>query len=199
MEDPPITDEDRARFWAQVASPNEWGCRLWSGSKHGRFIHGDLMMSIESFVSLTEFGVRRWESILVKTCLVDLCVEPGHLELKPVDWCAAFQTVCSREFAWCLRDHQFSSGDEWRKRCSICGWVSPRETCSRALLELPPERGVALEMLAAELYADDPSLSKRRFRKAMRSEMNARGLAASWGVVDALYDRERARLQELYE
>ncbi|MEV4864258.1 hypothetical protein [Streptomyces ossamyceticus] len=50
----------------------------------------------------------------------------------------------------------------------------------------------AVAMLAAELYATDPPPSKRRFREAMRSEMNARGLTGGWDTIDALYDRERA-------
>lgn len=50
----------------------------------------------------------------------------------------------------------------------------------------------AVAMLAAELYATDPPPSKRRFREAMRSEMNARGLTGGWDTIDALYDREKA-------
>ncbi|MEV5314274.1 hypothetical protein [Streptomyces sp. NPDC052610] len=50
----------------------------------------------------------------------------------------------------------------------------------------------AVAMLAAELYATDPPPSKRKFRAAMRAEMNARGLTGSWDTIDALYDREKA-------
>ncbi|GAT81090.1 hypothetical protein STXM2123_1791 [Streptomyces sp. F-3] len=50
----------------------------------------------------------------------------------------------------------------------------------------------ALALLAAELYATDPPPSKRKFRAAMRAEMNARGLTGSWETIDALYDRERS-------
>ncbi|MDX3578643.1 hypothetical protein [Streptomyces sp. FL07-04A] len=60
-------------------------------------------------------------------------------------------------------------------------------------LEGPREansRSVAL--LAVELYATDPPPSKRKFREAMRAEMNARGLTGGWDVIDALYDREKA-------
>lgn len=54
------------------------------------------------------------------------------------------------------------------------------------------DRQKALAMLAAELYATEPPPSKRRFREAMRAEMNARGLVGSWETIDALYDREKA-------
>ncbi|MCZ4516424.1 hypothetical protein O3Q52_51645 [Streptomyces sp. ActVer] len=50
----------------------------------------------------------------------------------------------------------------------------------------------AVGMLAAELYATDPPPSKRKFREAMRAEMNGRGLTGGWDTIDALYDRERA-------
>lgn len=50
----------------------------------------------------------------------------------------------------------------------------------------------AVAMLAAELYATDPPPSKRKFREAMRAEMNARGLTGGWDTIDALHDRERA-------
>lgn len=58
----------------------------------------------------------------------------------------------------------------------------------------PPmeDRHQALALLAAELYATDPPPSKRRFREAMRAEMNARGLTGGWDTIDALYDREKA-------
>lgn len=52
------------------------------------------------------------------------------------------------------------------------------------------EKAVAL--LAAQLYATDPPPSKRKFRTAMRAEMNARQLTGSWDTIDALYDREKA-------
>lgn len=52
------------------------------------------------------------------------------------------------------------------------------------------EKAVAL--LAAQLYATNPPPSKRKFREAMRAEMNARGLTGSWETIDALYDREKA-------
>lgn len=57
----------------------------------------------------------------------------------------------------------------------------PREANSRAVA-----------LLAVELYATDPPPSKRKFREAMRAEMNARGLTGGWDVIDALYDREKA-------
>jgi len=50
----------------------------------------------------------------------------------------------------------------------------------------------AVAMLAAELYATDPPPSKRKFRAAMRAEMNTRGLTGAWDTIDALYDREKA-------
>ncbi|MFE2815340.1 hypothetical protein ACFXGG_33560 [Streptomyces nigra] len=50
----------------------------------------------------------------------------------------------------------------------------------------------AVALLAAQLYATDPPPSKRKFRAAMRAEMNAHGLTASWDTIDALYDRERS-------
>ncbi|MEU9245706.1 hypothetical protein [Streptomyces sp. NPDC048385] len=57
----------------------------------------------------------------------------------------------------------------------------PREANSRAVA-----------LLAVELYATDPPPSKRKFREAMRAQMNARGLTGGWDVIDALYDREKA-------
>lgn len=57
----------------------------------------------------------------------------------------------------------------------------PREANSRAVA-----------LLAVELYATDPPPSKRKFREAMRAEMNARSLTGGWDVIDALYDREKA-------
>ncbi|MFI0964626.1 hypothetical protein ACH4S8_24995 [Streptomyces sp. NPDC021080] len=50
----------------------------------------------------------------------------------------------------------------------------------------------AVAMLAAELYATDPPPSKRKFREAMRAEMNTQGLTGAWDTIDALYDREKA-------
>ena len=50
----------------------------------------------------------------------------------------------------------------------------------------------AVALLAAQLYATSPPPSKRKFREAMRAEMNARGLTGSWETIDALYDREKA-------
>ena len=50
----------------------------------------------------------------------------------------------------------------------------------------------AVALLAAQLYATDPPPSKRKFREAMRTEMNTRGLTGSWETIDALYDREKA-------
>ncbi|MCX5522990.1 hypothetical protein OG342_08960 [Streptomyces bobili] len=50
----------------------------------------------------------------------------------------------------------------------------------------------AVALLAAELYATDPPPSKRKFREAMRAEMNARQLVGGWDLIDALYDREKA-------
>ncbi|MGY1579769.1 hypothetical protein [Streptomyces sp. MN13] len=50
----------------------------------------------------------------------------------------------------------------------------------------------AVALLAVQLYATDPPPSKRKFREAMRAEMNARGLTGSWETIDALYDREKA-------
>ncbi|MFF4566182.1 hypothetical protein [Streptomyces sp. NPDC001435] len=47
-------------------------------------------------------------------------------------------------------------------------------------------------LLAAQLYATNPPPSKRKFREAMRAEMNARSLTGSWETIDALYDREKA-------
>lgn len=47
-------------------------------------------------------------------------------------------------------------------------------------------------LLAAQLYATNPPPSKRQFRAAMRTEMNARGLTGSWETIDSLYDREKA-------
>ncbi|WP_310725062.1 hypothetical protein [Streptomyces sp. N2A] len=49
----------------------------------------------------------------------------------------------------------------------------------------------AVALLAAQLYATDPPPSKRKFRAAMRAEMNVRGLTGSWDTIDALYDREK--------
>lgn len=49
----------------------------------------------------------------------------------------------------------------------------------------------AVAMLAAELYAADPPPSLTQFRKAMRAEMNDRGLTGSWATVDELYRREK--------
>jgi hypothetical protein len=46
-------------------------------------------------------------------------------------------------------------------------------------------------LLAAQLYATNPPPSKRKFREAMRSEMNTRQLTGSWETIDALYDREK--------
>jgi hypothetical protein len=50
----------------------------------------------------------------------------------------------------------------------------------------------AVALLAAQMYATTPPPSKRKFREAMRAEMNARGLTGSWETLDALYDREKA-------
>lgn len=50
----------------------------------------------------------------------------------------------------------------------------------------------AVALLAAQLYATNPPPSKRKFREAMRAEMNAQKLTGSWDTVDALYDREKA-------
>ncbi|GEK03494.1 hypothetical protein [Streptomyces sp. 1-11] len=50
----------------------------------------------------------------------------------------------------------------------------------------------AVALLAAQLYATNPPPSKRKFREAMRTEMNARQLTGSWETIDALYDREKA-------
>ncbi|MGV9242182.1 hypothetical protein [Streptomyces sp. NPDC003710] len=50
----------------------------------------------------------------------------------------------------------------------------------------------AVALLAAQLYATSPPPSKRKFREAMRAEMNARSLTGSWETIDALYDREKA-------
>jgi hypothetical protein len=50
----------------------------------------------------------------------------------------------------------------------------------------------AVALLAAQLYATSPPPSKRKFREAMRAEMNARHLTGSWETIDALYDREKA-------
>ncbi|MGW8953046.1 hypothetical protein [Streptomyces sp. NPDC055709] len=50
----------------------------------------------------------------------------------------------------------------------------------------------AVAVLAVQLYATNPPPSKRKFREAMRAEMNARGLTGSWETIDALYDREKA-------
>ncbi|WP_319054107.1 hypothetical protein [Streptomyces europaeiscabiei] len=50
----------------------------------------------------------------------------------------------------------------------------------------------AVALLAAQLYATNPPPSKRKFREAMRAEMNTRGLTGSWETIDALYDREKA-------
>lgn len=50
----------------------------------------------------------------------------------------------------------------------------------------------AVALLAAQLYATNPPPSKRKFREAMRAEMNARKLTGSWETIDALYDREKA-------
>lgn len=50
----------------------------------------------------------------------------------------------------------------------------------------------AVALLAAQLYATSPPPSKRKFREAMRAEMNARRLTGSWETIDALYDREKA-------
>jgi hypothetical protein len=50
----------------------------------------------------------------------------------------------------------------------------------------------AVALLAVQLYATNPPPSKRKFREAMRAEMNARGLTGSWETIDALYDREKA-------
>lgn len=50
----------------------------------------------------------------------------------------------------------------------------------------------AVALLAAQLYATDPPPSKRKFRLAMRAEMNTHGLTGSWETIDALYDREKA-------
>lgn len=50
----------------------------------------------------------------------------------------------------------------------------------------------AVALLAAQLYATNPPPSKRKFREAMRAEMNARSLTGSWETLDALYDREKA-------
>ncbi|MET8449324.1 hypothetical protein [Streptomyces sp. NPDC005209] len=50
----------------------------------------------------------------------------------------------------------------------------------------------AVALLAAQLYATNPPPSKRKFREAMRAEMNARSLTGSWETIDALYDREKA-------
>ncbi|WP_432169712.1 hypothetical protein [Streptomyces sp. 1222.5] len=49
----------------------------------------------------------------------------------------------------------------------------------------------AVALLAAQLYATNPPPSKRKFREAMRAEMNARSLTGSWETIDALYDREK--------
>jgi hypothetical protein len=49
----------------------------------------------------------------------------------------------------------------------------------------------AVALLAAQLYATNPPPSKRKFREAMRSEMNTRQLTGSWETIDALYDREK--------
>lgn len=50
----------------------------------------------------------------------------------------------------------------------------------------------AVALLAAQLYATTPPPSKRKFREAMRAEMNAQKLTGSWETIDALYDREKA-------
>lgn len=50
----------------------------------------------------------------------------------------------------------------------------------------------AVALLAVQLYATNPPPSKRKFREAMRAEMNARRLTGSWETIDALYDREKA-------
>lgn len=50
----------------------------------------------------------------------------------------------------------------------------------------------AVALLAAQLYATNPPPSKRKFREAMRAQMNARHLTGSWETIDALYDREKA-------
>ncbi|MFJ7341440.1 hypothetical protein ACIQU3_14245 [Streptomyces sp. NPDC101110] len=50
----------------------------------------------------------------------------------------------------------------------------------------------AVALLAVQLYATNPPPSKRKFREAMRAEMNARGLTGSWETIDALYDREKS-------
>lgn len=50
----------------------------------------------------------------------------------------------------------------------------------------------AVALLAAQLYATNPPPSKRKFREAMRAEMNAQKLTGSWETIDALYDREKA-------
>ncbi|MDX3582002.1 hypothetical protein [Streptomyces europaeiscabiei] len=49
----------------------------------------------------------------------------------------------------------------------------------------------AVALLAAQLYATNPPPSKRKFREAMRAEMNTRALTGSWETIDALYDREK--------
>lgn len=67
---------------------------------------------------------------------------------------------------------------------------SPSGTGSGTAAKQANDKEVAL--LAAQLYATNPPPSKRKFREAMRVEMNARQLTGSWETIDSLYDREKA-------
>jgi hypothetical protein len=73
---------------------------------------------------------------------------------------------------------------------SGAGAGTPGGTPSLPAARAANDKEVAL--LAAQLYATNPPPSKRKFREAMRAQMNARRLTGSWETIDALYDREKA-------
>lgn len=79
-----LTEKDQARFWSQVALPNEQGCMLWLGSHayrgYGKFWINGSSRRAHRISYEVAYGPIAADLVIDHLCRVHGCVAPAHLE-----------------------------------------------------------------------------------------------------------------------
>lgn len=138
-----IPERDQARFWAQVALPNEQGCMLWMGRPdkkgYARFTLAGRSQLVHRISYVIAFGPIPAGAVIdhVKAngCRHRHCVAPAHLEAVTSaenNRRSASPTAINARKTHCHRGHAFDEANTYndpagQRQCRACRALNERE------------------------------------------------------------------------
>lgn len=138
-----VSERTQARFWDQVALPNEQGCMLWTGKPdrrgYARFTVGGRSQLVHRISYFLAYGPIpegfQVDHVKAKGCTSRHCVAPEHLEAvtgAENNRRSTSPTAINARKTHCHRGHAFDEANTYHdptggRQCRACRALNERE------------------------------------------------------------------------